>query len=280
MVKLCPFKPVIYSGGMNKSKFIAPPYDVINSPAQRELYKKDKFNVIRLILGRKYPSDGKDRNYYIRAGKYFRKWLKNGTLVKERCALYILKQEFFYQLKKYARTGIIARLDWSKTDTGQILPHEATFRKHREDRRKLLRTLPYNFSPVFLITGGVENIFKKAVKKAKRVSVYSNKDEKGSLYEVAGEDTEKITFFLRNKKFVIADGHHRFRVSRENYEKRPSEKYALVYITDFTRPSCLILSHADRKTRIPVSAIREVIAKKKLMGRKQLFSGRNCLPVF
>ena len=270
-VKFLPFRPFIYAGGADKSDFIAPPYDIISPSMKRALYRKNPYNVVRLILGRKYPADSERRNCYTRAAAYFEKWRTTGVLEEGEEAVYILEQRFVWEGREYKRTGAVARLDWSQTDPARILPHEKTFRKHREDRRALLRKISYNFSPVFLLAEGIEKTLEKALEYSGETAYYGSDGEKGVLYALRGEAARKITAVFKRKFFVIADGHHRLKVSRDNYMARRAEKYALVYVTDFLSGGCLILSHGDRKTRIPASAIRKVIKEKKLMGQKTTF---------
>lgn len=271
MVKLETFRPFIYAAGRDKSAFIAPPYDIISAAAQKKLYRKHPKNVVRLILGKKYPPDNARRNSYTRAADFFKKWTDEKTIIPDAPGVFILRQDFELFGEKYRREGIVARLDWSRTSVGSIIPHEKTHKKHRLDRSRLLKSLPMNFSPVFLITEGVSERIRKAFKAAKKESFYSVPGEKGVLFRVPASLSAGLLSFLGKKKFVIADGHHRLRVSRENFAKDSSAGYLMVYICDFSDEGCLILSHADRKTPFDKNAVREVMRTGKLMGQKSTF---------
>ncbi len=270
-IKFKPFRPFVYGGHKDKSAFIAPPYDIINSALQKELYRKNPCNVIRLILGRKYAGDLARRNNYTRAADFFKKWRDEKNIIRGAEGVFILKQDFMLEGKKYRRTGVIARLDWSASSRGSIIPHERTYRKHRVDRNRLLKKLPLNFSPVFLITEGVSGRIEKAVSGAFKESFYSVVGEKGVLYRLPSGIARGLLSFLGEKKFVIADGHHRLRVSRENFVKDPSAKFLMVYVCDFSDEGCVILSHADRKTPVDKNTIREVLKTGKLMNQKSTF---------
>ncbi|MBU4134147.1 DUF1015 domain-containing protein, partial [bacterium] len=265
MLKLKPFRPFVYGGTKDKSAFIAPPYDIINSSLQKELYLKNPYNVIRLILGRKYAGDFALRNGYTRAADFFKKWIAQKIITDAPGGVFILKQNFMLEGKKYRRMGVVARLDWSGTSGESIIPHEKTYRKHRVDRSRLLQKLPLNFSPVFLITEGVSGRIKKAAASALKEAVYSAPGEKGVLYRVPDILVPGLLSFLGGKKFVIADGHHRLRVSKENFTGDPSAGFLMVYICDFSDEGCVILSHADRKTPLDKNVIREVLKTGKLM---------------
>ena len=51
----------------NIESVVAPPYDVINTTMQKELYRISPHNYVRLILGKEYTSDDALRNRYTRA---------------------------------------------------------------------------------------------------------------------------------------------------------------------------------------------------------------------
>ena len=261
----------MYGGNKDKSGFIAPPYDIINGALQKKLYRQNSRNVVRLILGKKYTSDSSRKNSYTRSADFFKKWRHEKSIIRGTEGVFILKQDFTLSGKKYLRTGVIVRLDWSASPRGSIMPHERTYRKNRIDRDRLLKKLPLNFSPVFLIAEGIFPHIKKAVSGAVKKAVYSVPGETGSLYKVRPGAERGLLSFLGKKKFVIADGHHRLRVSEENFAEDKSSKFLMVYICDFSDEGCVILSHADRKTPLNKNTIRKVLKTGKLMKQKSTF---------
>jgi uncharacterized protein (DUF1015 family) len=56
---IAPFKGVTYNFDKitNIEKVVAPPYDVISDREQDEYYKKDPYNIVRLILGKRKMGD-------------------------------------------------------------------------------------------------------------------------------------------------------------------------------------------------------------------------------
>ena len=62
------------------SDVIAPPYDVIGTDLQEQLYKKHPANVIRLILNREEPGDDESNNRYSRAARFLKNWRSEGVL--------------------------------------------------------------------------------------------------------------------------------------------------------------------------------------------------------
>ncbi len=51
----------------NPGDCIAPPYDVIDSSMQDELYRRNAYNFVRAIKGKKSSGDSADDNIYSRA---------------------------------------------------------------------------------------------------------------------------------------------------------------------------------------------------------------------
>ena len=72
------FRGIRYNPGVisDFGNVLAPPYDVINSKEQDELYNKDPHNVIKLIL-----SKGDDDSKYEEAASTFRSWIESGAAV-------------------------------------------------------------------------------------------------------------------------------------------------------------------------------------------------------
>ncbi|MCD6413385.1 MAG: DUF1015 family protein [Elusimicrobia bacterium] len=271
MVKIIPFEPIVYDFGKDKTKFIAPPYDIITAKMRDELYRKSRYNVVRLILGRKYSYDSDTNNWYKRAARFFRKWLSGGILHTGKEGFFIFEQKFSFNGKKMKRTGIVARLDWAGTDERKIIHHEKTFPKHKQDRLNLLRKLPYNFSPIFLLAEGSKKLIDYLCASGNEISFYKTSAERGKLLEVDRKYSKNVSEFFKRETFIIADGHHRLTVSRNYYKRHPAAKYLMVYITDPSSDGCLILSGKDKKTPIDKSFIGKVIRDRKLLPQKTTY---------
>ncbi|MCK4430611.1 MAG: DUF1015 family protein, partial [Candidatus Aminicenantes bacterium] len=108
MAGIQPFKGLRYNDKKVKLEdVITEPYDRIPLPLQEEYYKRNPYNVVRIILGKhddpEYP--GKDR--YQRAKVYLDKWLDEGILIKEdQDALYLYEQEFKVNEEQKKRLGL------------------------------------------------------------------------------------------------------------------------------------------------------------------------------
>lgn len=200
----------------NFSDVLAPPYDVINSKEQEELYNKNPYNVIRLIL-----SKGEDDSKYQEAAQTFRSWIENDTLTHdEEPSIYPYYQEFEESGKKLTRKGFLAAVKIEDFSTKKILPHEKTFPKHKRDRLKLNTACKANMSPVFSVYSDPEITIEKLLdEKLTGEPIFDITNEDGvrnRLWKLSDPDT--ISFIgnhLEDKSLLIADGHHRYETAIE-----------------------------------------------------------------
>ncbi|MCK5391908.1 MAG: DUF1015 domain-containing protein [Deltaproteobacteria bacterium] len=200
----------------NFSDVLAPPYDVINSKEQEELYNKNPYNVIRLIL-----SKGEDDSKYQEAAQTFRSWIENDTLTHdEEPSIYPYYQEFEESGKKLTRKGFLAAVKIEDFSTKKILPHEKTFSKHKRDRLKLNTACKANMSPVFSVYSDPEITIEKLLdEKLTTEPIFDITNEDGvrnRLWKLSDPDT--ISFIgnhLEDKSLLIADGHHRYETAIE-----------------------------------------------------------------
>lgn len=198
------------------SNILAPPYDVINSQEQDELYNKDPHNVIRLIL-----SKGDDDTKYEEAANTFRGWIEQDILTHdEEPSIYPYYQEFEEGGKKLTRKGFLAAVKIEDFSTKKILPHERTFPKHKRDRLKLNTACRANMSPVFSVYSDPEIVIEKLLDEkltAEPIFDVTNEDGvRNRLWKIS--DPEVISIIsnhLEDKSFLIADGHHRYETAIE-----------------------------------------------------------------
>ena len=73
----------------------SPPYDIISSEQQQELYNQNEYNVIRIDYGMEFASDDEENNKYARSAAYLKKWIDDGILkYDDKNAFYIYEQIF------------------------------------------------------------------------------------------------------------------------------------------------------------------------------------------
>ncbi len=210
MVDIRPFKAIRYtSKAGNIEDLITQPYDKIDGQMQKEYYSKSPYNYCRLIL----PLE---ENKYQIANERIIQWLKEGIMAKEtQPAIFVSRQEFSLDGKKYARTGIIAALRLYPYKENMVFPHEATYKAPKADRLNMLRTVQKDLEPVFLIYQDHEKktiaFLEEAVKTKPVVQVTDSLGIKQTVWVVS--DSQKIIrlqAILNAKTMVITDGHHRY----------------------------------------------------------------------
>lgn len=220
------FKGIRYNPDKIKDyeSIVAPPYDVINGEEQDQLYDKDPFNVIRLILAK---GDGEER--YSNASQTFNEWKKQSVLINEdEPAVYPYYQEFEFEGKSYTRKGFIAAVKVADFDENVVLPHEQTFRKHKEDRLKLTTACNANLSQVFSVYsddgGAVEDLIENSISDP-IIEVTTDDGVKNTFWKITDQDViNKISAGLVSNNLLIADGHHRYETAL-NFRNQQREKY-------------------------------------------------------
>lgn len=221
MVKLFPFKGIHYNTKKikNLSKVMAPPYDVISSEYQDELYQNSDFNVVRLILGKHFPSDGEYNNCYVRAGAFLNGWLRHKIMLKdEKPAYYVYEQKFSVHGKKFSRIGFIGLLRLEDLGKGKVFPHEETYPKAKLDRLQLFRATNANFESIFAIYSDEKNKSLRICKQFMRKKpLIEAKDRDGVIHRIWRMESKsaisRLTLEMKDKSVFIADGHHRYEAS-------------------------------------------------------------------
>jgi len=148
-----PFKAFRFDAGVvgNVGGCIAPPYDVINSAQQEQLYKKNRHNLVRIIKGETKASDNGENNQYTRAADCLARWIEEGALKQDSAeAIYAYVQDFEVAGTRYLRRSFIAlaRLE----DFGNVVkPHEQILHKPMVDRLSLKRATCADFGLVFML---------------------------------------------------------------------------------------------------------------------------------
>jgi len=228
-----PFRATYYNPGKikNIASVVCPPYDVI-SPAQLErLQKTSGYNFSHILMSH----DGE----YMLQGKKFRDWVSDQVMVDDdQECFYLYEQTFRLEKKSYTRYGILSLLRMDRE--GTVFPHEHTLSKPKEDRKKIIRELKANLSPIFVIipskVASLDSLYKSCLK---RKPFFAFKDFGGCrnrLWRVCDpKETRMVSSVVQKKRLVIADGHHRFEVSYDyflnNKEKFRDLNYLVAYVS-------------------------------------------------
>lgn len=249
MANVVPFRGIVYDPKKvgDLSRVVAPPYDIIPKRQQDELYKNSPFNIVRLELGKIRPSDTKRDNRYVRAGRFFESWLRDGQMVRdEEESIYMYSQRYKESGRVIDRIGFIALMG---LDEGKrkVLPHENTLLAPKMDRLELIRSVKANLSPIYILYEDPKHrilkILKKAAGSSKPFMSLKFEGIENRAWRLSDpKDVSAVVRIMKNSNTFIADGHHRFEVTRmySKEAKRSSlpeevkiaSRFVMVYFVD------------------------------------------------
>jgi uncharacterized protein (DUF1015 family) len=220
MVTFLPFRGYTPLAGTDITQRVSPPYDVINDQEKRRLQSLPG-NITRITLG------VRDGNYQA-ARKELDDWIEKGMLVQSsKECFYLYRQTFVYEGKERTRTGIMGRLLIEPYEQGNILPHEETFSKVKEDRLNLLEATETHLESIFGIYEDIDRTIASALQAQSR-ELFHFKDSQGvkhSFLELKDEKTvASVVAMLKQKKMLIADGHHRYETSMRYSQEHPQDE--------------------------------------------------------
>ncbi|HIW56931.1 MAG TPA: DUF1015 domain-containing protein [Firmicutes bacterium] len=234
MAKVIPFKGLRYNTEKiaDMEAVTSPPYDIISSEQQQELYNQNEYNVIRIDYGMEFASDDEENNKYARSAAYLKKWIDDGILkYDDKNAFYIYEQIF--SLESNAKPsnslkGIISLVELKEFSEGVILPHEETLPKAKTDRLNLIRSTHANTSPIYSLYSDEEqelaDLINDMSDRDPDISFTTQEDVIQNLWVVTDEEfLNKVTEFFSRKQLFIADGHHRYETALNYRAERRAE---------------------------------------------------------
>lgn len=227
MVEVLPFSGLFFNRDKIKSisNVISPPYDVIPKTLKKTLFDLDPYNIINLILPR-----GSSREKYINAQKLLNGWVKNNILIfDDRKCFYIFEEDFLAGTRRKKIVGFIGLTRIEPYSLSNIIPHEKTQSKPKLDRLNLLKNCRTNFGIVYTLYRDNQNkatdIFKKTIQKKPFINTAAGYDSSLNfkIWKIQETyDIKKLTKIMRDKKLIIADGHHRYETSLAYKQKYSS----------------------------------------------------------
>ncbi len=206
------YNPVIVS---DLRQVVAPPYDIIYDEWRERLYKRNPYNIVRLIKTKAKPGDNEENNKYTRARDYEKSWIKDGILkLEKKPAVYVRSETYEIEGETRTRYGFIALI--KVADFGDsIHPHERTQSAPKVDRLNLLKTTNTNLSQIFSIFSDPDNEIHNVLLRVTNTEPEVNfTDEQGIIRKMwVVYDNDIITLIqniMKERSIIIADGHHRY----------------------------------------------------------------------
>ena len=209
MPRFEPFAAIRYATH-DLAPVIAPPYDVLSDAEVETLKAMSPHNVVRIDV----PRGGEDR--YDLAAKTMHAWLDEQVLVIDPEPSFTIYRMRFTDSAGVRRdvAGVLGALEVVDLEAGGVLPHERTTPHASTDRLDLTRATAANLSPVWglsLSTGLTELL-------AEPGEVVGAVMDAGVEHVVERLTDPQRIAAIRDKlgaeDVLIADGHHRYGVSR------------------------------------------------------------------
>ncbi len=217
MADILPFRALRYDlQRVSASQVVTQPYDKITPAMQDRYYAASPYNLVRIILGRREPGDNAGHNVYTRAASFARQWRNDGILRQDSApSIYTYSQTFTAPSgATFERRGFIALGRVEDYAAKVVYRHEQTLSKPKADRLDLLRTTRAHYEQLFLLYEDAGEVASLLTPKPGTAPTIDVADEYGVAHRVwqisdAGA-VASVQAKMRNKKLVIADGHHRY----------------------------------------------------------------------
>ncbi|HYL95078.1 MAG TPA: DUF1015 domain-containing protein [Terriglobales bacterium] len=259
MAKIFPFRALRYDPGrVPLRQVVTQPYDKITPDMQAGYYQASPYNLVRIILGKRDPSDSDGNNVYTRAAHDFSEWRRQGILRQDgQPSLYAYSQEFTAPEeaggRRYERRGFIALGQIEDYSAGVVFRHEQTLSKPKADRLELLRATRAHFGQIFMLYNDPSGKLEVTLFPPREPEI-TIADEYGvvhKLWQVSDPKViENVSRALAEQKLIIADGHHRYetalnyrnerRAAARNDPAAPYERVMMTLINAHS-PGMLIL---------------------------------------
>jgi uncharacterized protein (DUF1015 family) len=243
MALIEPFRALRYDPArVSIPQVVTQPYDKITPEMQEGYYAASPYNLVRVILGKQHASDHEGENRYSRASQCFGDWRRQSIFLQDpEPSLYLYVQRFTVPGLKSGskqpggtveleRRGIIALGRIEDYSAGVVFRHEQTLAKPKADRLDLLRATRAHFGQLFMLysdpAGEVDGLLKP-----EHGPDLETQDEYGVSHRVwkisDPEVIDHVQSKMRDKKLVIADGHHRYETAL-NYRNERRNKHGEV----------------------------------------------------
>ena len=254
MTRIQPFAAYRYTDQAGPiEKLVTQPYDKISPAMQARYLSQSPSNLVRVILGQRFPGDTDLDNVYTRARQHFHEWIDSGILARDpQPSLYAYTQEFTPPDgdETLIRKGFIGLGPVENYDAGIVHRHEQTLSGPKKDRLEVLRHTRAHFGQIFMLYPdpglAVDQLLDDAAQAAPIAVV---EDEYGTVHRLwqicnAGQ-IAAIQQLMSDKKLLIADGHHRYETAlafRNENPDLPGARNVMMTFVNMHAPGLTILA--------------------------------------
>jgi uncharacterized protein (DUF1015 family) len=253
LARIYPFQPLRYTDKAGPlAGVVTQPYDKI-SPAMRSRYLAlSPYNLVRIILGERTPTDSDTDNVYTRAAGHLDAWTASGVLARDsEPGIFPYFQEFTVPDtgERLVRKGFIALGAVEEYAAGIVHRHEQTLSGPKKDRLELLRHTHAHFGQLFMLypdkSGAIDALLDEASSGEPLAEIA---DEYGAVHRVwkiaaAG----MIQELMADKRLLIADGHHRYETAlafrNENPGLAGADRVMMTFVNMYSPGLRILATH-------------------------------------
>jgi uncharacterized protein (DUF1015 family) len=259
MAHIIPFRALRYdSKYVRVDHAVTQPYDKITPTMQDQYYAASPYNLVRIILGRKEAGDNPANSVYTRAAADFREWRSRGVLRQDSApSMYAYSQSFKAPGGggEHERRGFIALGRIEDYSAGVVCRHEQTLAKPKADRLDLLRATRAHFGQIFMLyedSGEVDAALDTGTGSSPVIELTDEYNVANRIWQISDPSMlASVQNLMREKKLIIADGHHRYETALNYRNERraadasagPDAPYEFLMITfvNMNSPGLLVL---------------------------------------
>jgi uncharacterized protein (DUF1015 family) len=257
LARIFPFQPYRYSAKAGPvENLVTQPYDKISPEMQARYLSLSPYNLVRLILGERFPTDTGGDNVYTRAAGLLRDWIEAGILERDaEPRLYAYFQKFTVPDtgETRERKGFIGLGAVEDYSAGVVHRHEQTLSGPKKDRLELLRHTRAHFGQIFMLYPdpelAIDGLLEQATTDAPPViTVEDEYDAVHRVWKIADPAAiARIQGLMADKKLLIADGHHRYETAlafhREDRGLKDAEKVMMTFVNTHSPGLEILATH-------------------------------------
>jgi len=232
MASIYPFRAWRYNpASVRLSDVVTQPYDKISPSMQQAYYQRSPYNLVRIILGLPELFDAeRGESVYSRAARDLKAWKEEGILVQEKDpCIFAYAQRFTVPGTDVVkeRRGFIAIGKVHDYAEKVVFRHEQTLSKPKGDRLNLLKATHAHFGQIFMLysdpAGSIDSLLYDGCGPAD-AEVTDEYNVLHRIWKISDPSVIRLlTTQMKDKKLIIADGHHRYETA-VNYSKEHAPK--------------------------------------------------------
>ncbi len=209
-----PFRATRYGPpvGDDLGTVTSPPYDVIDEETVDRLHASHPYNVVRLILPRRFAQT----DSYDEVDARLREWQRSQVLVEDADpALNVYE----YTAGAHTVRGLVGALGLRDPARRVVLPHEGVMPGPVNDRAELIARTRSNLEPILLVYdggGAASDLVDGVTDEQRIIDTVAPDGSSHTVWRISDAETlAAVARDLAPQRALIADGHHRYAAYRQ-----------------------------------------------------------------